>query len=298
MSETNKNELIGAYVPALHRGYTELFNQHPEATIGVFDTDIIDQFDYLRKDVRALTPEIAAQAIRGLNRSVQLLSAHTLEKAFQTPDLQLVLANDDVSRSLSEKHAPHLAEVTFEPVFLRWDRDNVAVNQEVIPDRTLDESDIPAVIRQALSAEQQNSTNWWRHVSAVIARGETVLASSHNQTLPTEYTSYIESDPRITANRGSNIEASLDIHAETKAIAEIAKSGAGLAQAEIYVSTFPCPNCAKLIASSGIERCYFVEGYAMLDGYSVLKSADIEIVKINADLGEDTQSRSIPYKKK
>lgn len=298
MPEKSNNELIGAYVPALHRGYTDLFDRYPEATIGVFDTDILAKFDDTRKDIRALAPEVAVQAIGGLNRSARLLSSKALHDAFNDVSQRLLFADDAISHSLVNEHPNPLAQVSFEPVFLRWDRENVAVNQEVIPDRVVAGEHIPDDILKALSVEREESTNWWRHVSAVIARNSTILAASHNQTLPTDYTSYIESDPRITANRGSAIETSLDIHAESNAIAQLARKGIALEGADIYVSTFPCPNCAKLIATSGIRACYFVEGYAMLDGYSILKSSDIEIVKIEAKLEEETSSRALPYKQK
>ena len=50
------------------------------------------------------------------------------------------------------------------------------------------------------------------------------------------------------------------------------------------VSTFPCPNCAKLIALSGIKSCYYIKGYSMLDGYSVLKDFGVEVVKLETKL--------------
>lgn len=296
MGQTN-NELIGAYIPVLHRGYLELFEQYPDAEIGVLDSDVLTAFDDTRKEVRALSPEIAVRAIGGLNRSARLLSSKAVYEAFNNPEQHLILPDDVISHDLLKQHVHHLAKVSLEPVFLRWDRDNVSVNQEVVADRIITDKDIPIRILNALSNERQGSTNWWRHVSAIVTRNDTMLAIAHNQTLPTDYTSYIESDPRITSSRGAGIETSLDIHAESNAIAQLAKRGVALEGAEIYVSTFPCPTCAKLIAQSGIRTCYFVEGYAILDGYRVLKSADVEIVKINAKLEDDIVSRALPYPK-
>lgn len=298
MPEKSSPELIGAYVPVLHRGYLDLFDTYPEAEIGVFDKTILEQFDDTRKDIRALQPELATQAINGLGRSARLLSHQALSEILSDSTRHVILAEDTISRTLVEQQDKLLAQVSFQPVFLRWDRAAIATNQEVIPDRTLHEEAIPEEVLKALNTERHDSTNWWRHVSAVITKGNTVLTSEHNQSLPTDYTSYIEGDPRITASRGNAIDTSLDIHAESNAIAQMARKGTSLEGAEIYVSTFPCPNCAKLIAMSGIRTCYFIEGYAMLDGYSVLKSADIEIVKIEAQLEADTKSQSIPYKKK
>ena len=49
---------------------------------------------------------------------------------------------------------------------------------------------------------------------------------------------------------------------------------------EIYVTDFPCPPCAKLIAGAGIERVYYRQGYAVLDGADVLQAAGVEIVHV------------------
>ncbi len=296
MNELPRNELIAAHVPVLHRGYVDFFNDHPNADIGVFATDIIETVDYLRKDIRALSPELARKAIEGLGRSARLLSVTALYSALQDQNLDIYLPDDDISRSIITDNIDGVsANVVLEPVFLRWDRRNVNTQQEVVPDRIIHETHIAPEILHALGDEQQKSRNWWRHVGVAIVKDANVIARAHNTSLPTEYTMYIDSDPRITAYRGANIETSIDIHAESSAIAYAAKNGIVLEGSEIYVSTFPCPNCAKLIASSGIKTCYFVEGYAMVDGYSTLKSADVEIIKIDTTLGEDASSRIVPY---
>ena len=78
--------------------------------------------------------------------------------------------------------------------------------------------------------------------------------------------------------RGVHIELTTDAHAESRLISEAANRGISIAGADLYVTTFPCPPCAKVVAPSGIRRCYFASGYAMLDGERVLRDADIEIV--------------------
>ena len=47
----------------------------------------------------------------------------------------------------------------------------------------------------------------------------------------------------------------------------------------MYVTDFPCPPCAKLIAGAGIAKLCFREGYAVLDGQDVLEAAGVEIVR-------------------
>lgn len=297
MSFQNPEQLVAGHIPVIHEGYIQLFERYPNAGIGVFDRDITSEVDYLRKDIRALSPENAVRSITGLGRSAKLLSLQALSEAFETTNQHLIMPNDDVTHHILASHNFPTNNVTLEPVFLRWDRENVKANVDVHPDRTVNIEQIHPEIFSLLEAEAARSTNWWRHIGAVLTNGTTVLASGRNQTLPSDYSLYIDSDPRITAKRGDSIDISIDIHAESKLIAEMARKGTALEGAELYVSTFPCPNCAKLIATSGIKKCYFVEGYAMLDGYSVLKSADVEIIKIHAELETDASSIVLPYPK-
>jgi deoxycytidylate deaminase len=50
-------------------------------------------------------------------------------------------------------------------------------------------------------------------------------------------------------------------HAEMTAISDAARLGRSTAGATIYVTTFPCHNCAKHIIASGIVRTVFIEPY-------------------------------------
>ena len=184
-----------------------------------------------------------------------------------------------------------------EPIFLRWDRDNSNETSIILPDREVTLEDDDKLI-QIISNESSKSSNWWRHVSAALVDSSKIILCSHNHSLPTEHTSWIESDPRITAKKGESIERSIDIHAEAGLIAQAARDGISLNGKDIYVSTFPCPNCAKLIAMSGIKSCYFIEGYAMLDGQSILSASGVEIIKINSKLKSEDIHNLKPYPEK
>ena len=61
-------------------------------------------------------------------------------------------------------------------------------------------------------------------------------------------------DPRSNFDAGKNIELSKFIHAEASLIAQAAKQGAKLEGASIYVTTFPCPVCARLVATAGLRK--------------------------------------------
>jgi deoxycytidylate deaminase len=50
-------------------------------------------------------------------------------------------------------------------------------------------------------------------------------------------------------------------HAEMTAICDAARLGRSAKNAIMYVTTFPCHNCAKHIIASGIRRVVFIEPY-------------------------------------
>ncbi len=283
-------EIITGYIPVINEGYMRFFERHPTAEIGVFDESILTQFDYLRKDIRALSPETAAFLLRGAGKRTRLIGDRALSTLMHTPGT--FMPDDDVSRELVSRFPESSA--VLEPVFLRWDRESAKVNVEVEADRVeVFESNDPIV--RALFDEAEKSTNWWRRVGAVLFDDSGIVHTAHNSSTPTGYSSAIDGDPRITAKRGEAIDTSIDIHAESRLIAQLARNGVSTEGKKIAVSTFPCPNCAKLIAECGIKACYFMEGYAMLDGEDVLRSADVELVKVIAEPSESNPLEARPY---
>ncbi|WAC20622.1 anti-phage dCTP deaminase [Luteolibacter sp. SL250] len=51
------------------------------------------------------------------------------------------------------------------------------------------------------------------------------------------------------------------LHAEMDALLECAKRGVATADTEMYVTTFPCHNCAKHIIGAGVSRVVYIEPY-------------------------------------
>lgn len=286
MDNQKNNELFAGYIPVLHDGYIRAFDRHPNAIIGILNNEVISdtKIGYIRKDIRALTPEDAKNSIEGLGRKSIILGRSALELALRS---NIIMPDDDITRNI-EKLYPE-AKITKEPIFLRWDRDNSNETSVILPDREVTLEDDDKLI-QIISNEASKSSNWWRHVSAALVDSSKIILCKHNHSLPTEHTSWIEGDPRITAKKGESIERSIDIHAEASLIAQAARDGISLNGKDIYVSTFPCPNCAKLIALSGVKSCYFIEGYAVLDGQSILSASGVEIVKINTRLNKEDQN--------
>lgn len=289
-----KNRVFAGHVPVLHQGYLDVFDKHRSRDLQVFDESIVSRFDYLRKDIRFLDAERIVKALTGLGYFATSMSFERLQETLHDSNNDLLLIDDDVTRSLLTGMPDVSANISFTSPFLRWDRINVNSPTAVTPDRTVpvDES----IVKQLYDAAEKSS-DWWRHVGAAIFDGERVI-ESYNRGIPHEHINGVEGDPRISANRGDTIENSLFIHAEADLIAGLAREGISSQGKELYVTTFPCPNCAKLIAASGIRSCYFVEGYAMLDGERVLKDAGVEIIQIDTIAPATNSDRLRTYPEK
>lgn len=57
------------------------------------------------------------------------------------------------------------------------------------------------------------------------------------------------------------LEFSRALHAEMDAILAAGRNGASVIEAELYTTTFPCHECAKLIVGSGLRRVVYIEPF-------------------------------------
>jgi dCMP deaminase len=71
------------------------------------------------------------------------------------------------------------------------------------------------------------------------------------------------------------------LHAESNAIMKVAKSTMSCDGAELYTTTCPCFDCAKLIIQAGISKVYYSEDYRDMSGIDLLKTAEIEVEQVN-----------------
>jgi dCMP deaminase len=291
-----------AYVPVLHRGYLALFEKFRNAdTLYVLDKDLLAAEPYLRKELRAIEPVEAVAAIKGLNlfKTVTTIDESGLHK-LNKPTNNLILPDEDISRTVVERHLSN-AKTRFYPVFLRWDR-------RKLQGQTADSSDEAAIDLSQTKTDQkfmtqafelaQESPDIWRRVGAVLVRAGKPIAAGYNRPLTTDNTPWAEGDPRALFSQGGDIDMSLFMHAEAGLIAEAASRGESLRGATIYVTDFPCPPCAMLIAKSGISACRFAQGYSLLDGLRVMTEADVDVKRVEIEPKDPNPDVWVPYPSK
>ena len=69
------------------------------------------------------------------------------------------------------------------------------------------------------------------------------------------------------------------LHAETNAIAKLARSNESGLGADMFITHAPCMDCAKLIYQSGIGRVYYNINYRDDSRIKFLKQSGIEVIK-------------------
>jgi len=88
-------------------------------------------------------------------------------------------------------------------------------------------------------------------------------------------------DGEISIRRRYRLKTKPEVlHAESNAIAKLARSHNSGVGADLFVTHSPCIECAKLIYQGGIRRVYFGEHYRDNAGINFLKKSGIEVKQI------------------
>lgn len=85
------------------------------------------------------------------------------------------------------------------------------------------------------------------HVGCVLVSG----GDQSNRIVAAGYNGYLPGAAHASHVRDGHEQAT--VHAEQNAIADAARRGVSLQGSTAYISHFPCINCAKILASSGIR---------------------------------------------
>jgi deoxycytidylate deaminase len=96
---------------------------------------------------------------------------------------------------------------------------------------------------------------------------ETVIVANDNESFETDVRYRLKTKPEV-------------LHAESNAIAKLARSSQGGRDASIFITTAPCIDCAKLIYQSGISSVYYRDSYRNMDGVEFLEKSGIDVNKV------------------
>lgn len=117
------------------------------------------------------------------------------------------------------------------------------------------------------------------HVGAVIVKDDTVISYGYNG-MPAGWDNdcenvigYKDSEPVYRTKPEV-------LHAESNAIAKLAKSTNSGQGADLFITHSPCIECAKLIYQSGIKRVWFGQRYRDDSGLKFLKDSKIQVTQV------------------
>jgi dCMP deaminase len=278
------SEVVVAYIPVLHEGYRRFLDAHARGRpLFVIGPELYVDYRPLAKDIRSLDAELAAAAIAAweICSEVSVLDERSATKLAEASPI-VTLPDEDVSHQVVERFFSR-CEVRYDTAFLRWDKSRSV--RLLVPGaserRTASAAEEIADIAAAAQAQAGTSIDWWRQVGAAIRFADGTIAAAANEHNPHRLSTYAVGDPRSNFFKGVSFELSTATHAEARLIAQAARDGASTDGAVMYVTDFPCPPCAKLIAAAGVAKLYFREGYAVLDGQDVLEAAGVEIMQVD-----------------
>ena len=115
------------------------------------------------------------------------------------------------------------------------------------------------------------------HVGAIIVKEDRIISIGYNG-MPSGWDNNCE-DVLEDATLKTKPEV---LHAETNAIAKLAKSNESGMGATMFITHAPCLDCAKLIYQSGISSVLYRHSYRDTGGIAFLEKSGVEIKKINA----------------
>ena len=132
------------------------------------------------------------------------------------------------------------------------------------------------------------------HVGAIVVKDDRIISIGYNG-MPSGWDNNCED--KIYCDDGDCLEQQLPkesdtwkryklktkpevLHAETNAIAKLAKSNESGLGASMFVTHAPCLDCAKLVYQSGINTVYYRNSYRDENGIQFLEKAGVKIEKV------------------
>ena len=123
------------------------------------------------------------------------------------------------------------------------------------------------------------------HVGAIVVKDDRIISIGYNG-MPSGWDNNCEDEiGSVMDDNGNVYEARLKtkpevLHAETNAIAKLAKSNESGLGATMFITHAPCLDCAKLVYQSGINTVYYRNSYRDENGIQFLEKAGVKIEKV------------------
>ena len=113
------------------------------------------------------------------------------------------------------------------------------------------------------------------HVGTIIVKDDRIISIGYNG-MPAGWSNVCED----VAEDGTLTTKPEVLHAESNAIAKLARSNDSGDSADLFVTHSPCIECAKLIYQAGIKNVYYANSYRDDAGLQFLKKSNVNVEQV------------------
>jgi dCMP deaminase len=124
------------------------------------------------------------------------------------------------------------------------------------------------------------------HVGAIVVKDDRIISIGYNG-MPAGWDNNCEYEVVVAVVDGvpqreiKELKSKPEVlHAETNAIAKLAKSTESGDGAVLFVTHSPCLDCAKLIFQSGIHSVFYRNNYRSTDGITFLERSGVTVEQV------------------
>jgi dCMP deaminase len=117
------------------------------------------------------------------------------------------------------------------------------------------------------------------HVGAIVVKDDRIISIGYNG-MPAGWDNNCEDIIQHSDDTTSLKTKPEVLHAETNAIAKLARSNESGLNADLFVTHAPCLDCAKLIYQAGIGRVFYRTAYRDNAGVDFLKASLVRVEQL------------------
>ncbi len=273
-------KVVFAYIPVVHKQVLEFLREQAGHPIWLLDNEKGKMENvYLQRDARALSAyEIKTELEAHTFNDISVVNPADLPHLVKDV-VAFIIPEDEIIRFFLDTYAPDVP-VEAHTIFIRWTQKLSTTEFEVPAGRIITEETFAKEIMTHLESEAKKSPDWWRQIASAVVKEDEVVAVAYNKHYPSAHALSINGDPRSNLDAGQGPGIYTSIHSEASVIAQCARKGIVTKGADIFVTTFPCPTCARSLVEAGFARMYYKKGYSLLDAENILHNAGIEIILV------------------
>ncbi len=272
---------ILAYIPVVHTGVITFLDTYKNIPVYLLDNDLGKLENvYLERDIRALSAHLVRlELVAHGYTNIEVVAPSELADVFKECK-EIIIPDDEIVDFFVQKYIPDVSTKKVN-IFLRWTKQISIIEFQVPPDRVITKETFAKNVMHNLAKVAESSPDWWRQIAAAIVKDGKVVIEAMNAHYPTVHSLAINGDPRSNFDAGQGQGIYTSIHAEACALARAARHGVSVEGADVYVTTFPCPTCARSLVEAGVSRVFYSKGYSVLDAEEILRNAGVEIALVS-----------------